>query len=125
MFVFGVLAAAAAAFELTKPKEGQLSTSRDFLRFRTNYIVVYSLMMGEQSGPLQGQLAVHLSDTMLFNIRTLCSRDLLSAAVLSDWAICTRTASTPTSLFSMLVLAWHHLSRRCDASASPFSVGRR
>lgn len=45
VFVFGVLAAAAAAFELTKPKEGQLSTSRDFLRFRTNYIVVYSLMM--------------------------------------------------------------------------------
>ena len=46
IFVFGVLAAAAAAFEFTKPKEGQMSTSRDFLRFRTNYIVVYSMMMG-------------------------------------------------------------------------------
>ena len=43
---FGVLAALAAVFELTKPKEGQQSTSQDFLRFRFNYVVVYSLMMG-------------------------------------------------------------------------------
>lgn len=49
VLVFGALAAAAALFELTKPKEGQMSTSRDFLRFRTNYIVVYSLMMGRHS----------------------------------------------------------------------------
>lgn len=47
VLVFGVLAAAAAAFELSKPKEGQINTSMDFLRFRANYIVVYSLMMGE------------------------------------------------------------------------------
>ena len=43
---FGSLAALAAIFELTKPKEGQQSTSQDFLRFRFNYVVVYSLMMG-------------------------------------------------------------------------------
>ena len=45
--VFGVLAALAGAFEFTKPKEGHMNTSRDFLRFRTNYIVVYSMMMGK------------------------------------------------------------------------------
>lgn len=44
--VFGLLAAAAAALELAKPKEGHMSTSMDFVRFRANYIVVYSLMMG-------------------------------------------------------------------------------
>ena len=43
---FGALAALAAVFELTKPKEGQMNTSQDFLRFRFNYVVVYSLMMG-------------------------------------------------------------------------------
>ena len=51
---FGVLAALAAVFELTKPKEGQQSTSQDFLRFRFNYVVVYSLMMG--AGPCLARL---------------------------------------------------------------------
>ena len=51
IMIFGLLAAAAAAFEFTKPREGNMSTSRDFLRFRTNYIVVYSLMMGAGNLP--------------------------------------------------------------------------
>ena len=49
MFVFAGLAATAGVFEFTKPKEGKMNTSREFLRFRTNYIVVYSFMMG--AGP--------------------------------------------------------------------------
>ena len=45
--VFGVLAALAAALELTKSKSTSTdNSSRDFSRFRSNYVLVYSLMMG-------------------------------------------------------------------------------
>ena len=45
--VFGVVAAAAAALELTKTKGSAAeNTSREFMRFRNNYVVVYALMMG-------------------------------------------------------------------------------
>jgi hypothetical protein len=45
--LFGVLAAAAAVLELSRSKEsGHASMSREFLAFRNNYVLVYSLMMG-------------------------------------------------------------------------------
>lgn len=45
--VFGVLAALAAVLELTKGKSTSSdNTSKEFSRFRTNYVLVYSLMMG-------------------------------------------------------------------------------
>lgn len=48
--VFGVLAALAAALELTKSKSTSTdNSSRDFSRFRSNYVLVYSLMMGALS----------------------------------------------------------------------------
>ncbi|BDA45879.1 Molybdate-anion transporter [Coccomyxa sp. Obi] len=44
--VFGVLAALAAALELTKSKSTSTdNSSREFSRFRSNYVLVYSLMM--------------------------------------------------------------------------------
>jgi hypothetical protein len=45
--VFGVLAAIAAGLELTKGKSTSTdNTSKEFSRFRSNYVLVYSLMMG-------------------------------------------------------------------------------
>ena len=46
--VFGALAATAASFELTKGKTGSSEhASKEFWKFRTNYTLVYALMMGE------------------------------------------------------------------------------
>ena len=46
--VFGALAATAASFELTKGKTGSSEhASKDFWKFRTNYTLVYALMMGK------------------------------------------------------------------------------
>ena len=46
--VFGALAAMAASFELTKGKTGSSEhASKEFWKFRTNYTLVYALMMGE------------------------------------------------------------------------------
>lgn len=48
--VFGVIAALSAALELTKSKSTSTeNSSRDFSRFRSNYVLVYSLMMGALS----------------------------------------------------------------------------
>lgn len=45
--VFGALAAIAAVLELTKSKSTSTdNTSKEFSRFRSNYVLVYSLMMG-------------------------------------------------------------------------------
>lgn len=45
--LFGVLAVAAAFLELSRGKEtGHGSMTPEFLSFRNNYVVVYSLMMG-------------------------------------------------------------------------------
>ncbi len=49
LVVFGVLALATLAVELTRGVESSKSTgSVTFQAFRTNYLFVYSLMMGEQ-----------------------------------------------------------------------------
>ncbi|CAL5220451.1 g2470 [Coccomyxa viridis] len=46
MVVFGALAAVAAFFELTKGKGASMENApKDFWRFRTNYTLVYALMM--------------------------------------------------------------------------------
>lgn len=45
--LFGGLAVTAAALELTKPAETTQIKNTDFRRFRNNYLMVYSLMMGE------------------------------------------------------------------------------
>lgn len=45
--VFGVLAAVAAVLELTKSKDSAADTSsKEFTRFKNNYVLVYALMMG-------------------------------------------------------------------------------
>ncbi|KAK9826741.1 hypothetical protein WJX81_003787 [Elliptochloris bilobata] len=45
-FVFGTMAALAAVLELTKSKDSAVeSGSREFMRFRNNYVLVYALMM--------------------------------------------------------------------------------
>lgn len=45
--LFGVLAVAAAFLELSRGKEaGHGSMTPEFLSFRNNYVLVYSLMMG-------------------------------------------------------------------------------
>lgn len=45
--IFGVMAVVAAGFEFFKPSESQAVNARkDFVAFRTNYVAVYSLMMG-------------------------------------------------------------------------------
>ena len=50
MVVFGAMAAVAAFFELTKSKGGSTENApKDFWRFRTNYTLVYALMMGATS----------------------------------------------------------------------------
>jgi hypothetical protein len=49
--VFGALAAIAASFELTKSKGSSSENApKDFWKFRTNYTLVYALMMGEALG---------------------------------------------------------------------------
>ena len=46
--IFGVMAVVAAGFEFLKPSESQAVNARkDFVAFRLNYVIVYSLMMGE------------------------------------------------------------------------------
>ena len=46
--VFLLSAVAAAALEATrKSSTGSETGNRDFLKFRNNYVLVYSLMMGE------------------------------------------------------------------------------
>ena len=50
MVVFGALAAVAAFFELTKGKGASMENApKDFWKFRTNYTLVYALMMGAAS----------------------------------------------------------------------------
>ncbi len=44
--LFGSLAAAAAGLELTKAADTTLVKNAEFKRFRNNYLLVYSLMMG-------------------------------------------------------------------------------
>ena len=52
-FIFGAMAALAAILELTKSKDSAVeSGSREFTRFRNNYVLVYALMMG---APASGQ----------------------------------------------------------------------
>lgn len=47
--VFLVSAIAAAALEGTRKSEtGSAVGNRDFLKFRNNYVLVYTLMMGER-----------------------------------------------------------------------------
>ena len=54
--VFGVLAAVAAVLELTKSKESAADTSsKEFSRFKNNYVLVYALMMG---APLSTPMAL-------------------------------------------------------------------
>ena len=46
--LFAVLATAAASLELSKAADiTKAAANAEFQRFRTNYLVVYSLMMGE------------------------------------------------------------------------------
>ena len=46
-FIFGAWTALAAALELTRSKDCAVeSGSKDFMRFRNNYVLVYALMMG-------------------------------------------------------------------------------
>jgi hypothetical protein len=48
LVVFAVLAGVAAFLELSKSKIASVeSTSKEFIKFRSNYVLVYSLMMGE------------------------------------------------------------------------------
>lgn len=49
--LFGGLAVLAAGLELTKPADTTLVKNADFKKFRNNYLLVYSLMMGEHSAP--------------------------------------------------------------------------
>ena len=45
--IFGVMAFVAASLEFFKPSESQAVNARkDFVAFRLNYVIVYSLMMG-------------------------------------------------------------------------------
>ena len=51
IIVFGALAAIAASFELTKSKDTSSENApKDFWKFRTNYTLVYALMMGRALG---------------------------------------------------------------------------
>ena len=105
VFVFGLLAAAAAAFELTKPKEGQMSTSRDFFRFRTNYIVVYSLMMGTD---------LRISD---MSRTVLCLPSLANDSMLEHWPELTAVQSWFRMLLEQRALtAREAASRNCMSS---------
>jgi Sugar-tranasporters, 12 TM len=45
--LFAGLAASAAGLELTKAADTTIVKNSDFKRFRNNYLLVYSLMMGE------------------------------------------------------------------------------
>lgn len=57
--IFGVMAFVAAGFEFFKPSESQAVNARkDFVAFRLNYVIVYSLMMGARW--LQTQLLLTL-----------------------------------------------------------------
>ena len=47
--VFGVLAAVVTALELSKTNKDRINTSSAFNSFKNNYLVVYSLMMGNFS----------------------------------------------------------------------------
>jgi hypothetical protein len=50
--IFAAMAAVAAGLELTRSKDvASESGSREFLRFRNNYVTVYALMMGAPVGP--------------------------------------------------------------------------
>ncbi|MBA0817750.1 hypothetical protein Gohar_021849 [Gossypium harknessii] len=44
--VFGALGAVVAALELSKNSKDRINTSSAFNSFKNNYLVVYSLMMG-------------------------------------------------------------------------------
>ena len=46
IIVFGGLGVLAAALELTKPADLTAIKNAEFRRFRNNYLLVYSLMMG-------------------------------------------------------------------------------
>lgn len=45
--VFGVLGMIVAATELSKSNKDRINTSQPFNSFKNNYLVVYSLMMGD------------------------------------------------------------------------------
>ena len=45
--VFGALGAVVAAMELSKTNKDRINTSPAFNSFKNNYLLVYSLMMGE------------------------------------------------------------------------------
>ena len=47
LLLFAALAVLAAGLELTKSTDQSVVKSPTFLSFRNNYILVYSLMMGE------------------------------------------------------------------------------
>ena len=49
--VFGCLGAVVAALELSKNNKDRINTSPAFNSFKNNYLLVYSLMMGEHSIP--------------------------------------------------------------------------
>lgn len=49
IIVFSGLAALAGALEFTKPADLTAVKNAEFRRFRNNYLLVYSLMMGEVS----------------------------------------------------------------------------
>lgn len=49
--VFGGLSAVVAALELSKSNKDRISTSPAFNSFKNNYLVVYSLMMGNFKKP--------------------------------------------------------------------------
>lgn len=44
--VFGVLAVCAAVLETTKKTSNVDNSSKEFSRFKNNYVLVYALMMG-------------------------------------------------------------------------------
>lgn len=50
--VFGGLAAVAAVMELSKTSKDRIATSSAFNAFKNNYCLVYSLMMGSSTLPL-------------------------------------------------------------------------
>ena len=47
--LFGILALFAAVLETTKKTSAVDNSSKDFLRFKNNYVLVYALMMGASS----------------------------------------------------------------------------
>ena len=84
--LFGLMAVAAAALELGKPREtNESSLSRDFVRFSRNYTIVYALMMGE------------LTFCTLFPARAKQSSDGLLVHSLVPFSECSPSPPDPQS----------------------------